>query len=163
MRVRRYGDADREACRALWLELVETHRDLYEDPAVGGDDPAAGFDRHVDEFGTQDLWVADDGGEVLGLAGLVWHGDRAELEPVVVSERARGGGIGSALVDAAVSESRARRARYVFVQPTARNTAGIAFFHGRGFDVLAYVQLQLDLAERTRRPGERIAGLTFDV
>jgi hypothetical protein len=29
--------------------------------------------------------------------------------------------------------------------------------------VLTYVQLQLDLAERTRRRGERIAGLTFDV
>jgi len=51
----------------------------------------------------------------------------------------------------------------IFVRPTARNRDAIAFFHELGFDVLGYVQLQIDLAPRDRRGGEGIAGRDFRV
>ena len=37
--VRGYAPADYAACRMLWAELTEHHRRIYEDPAIGGDDP----------------------------------------------------------------------------------------------------------------------------
>lgn len=42
--VRDYSEGDYAACRSLWAELTEYHRHIYEDPAVGGTDPGAGFD-----------------------------------------------------------------------------------------------------------------------
>jgi GNAT superfamily N-acetyltransferase len=161
VRVRKYVPADREACRALWHELVETHRQLYEDETIGGADPGAGFDRHVGEFGTEGICIAEAAGTILGLAGVVWHGDRAELEPVVVASHARVRGAGRALVNAVLADARSRGATRVFVRPAARNRGAIEFFHRMGFDVLANVQLQLELTERARPPGETIAGLPF--
>jgi GNAT superfamily N-acetyltransferase len=160
VRVRKYVDGDREQCRALWRELVQTHRQLYDDPTIGGDDPEAGFDRHVDEFGADNVFVADNAG-VVGLAGIVWHGKHAELEPIVVASGSRSRGVGRALAEAVISAARARGARRVFVRPTARNKDALAFFHRIGFDGLAYVQLQLDFDDRPRNGRETIAGLTF--
>jgi hypothetical protein len=42
--VRDYADGDYDACRSLWAELTEYHRDIYGDPSIGGDDPGAAFD-----------------------------------------------------------------------------------------------------------------------
>jgi hypothetical protein len=62
-----------------------------------------------------------------------------------------------------VQEARDTGAVHVFVRPTARNREAIAFFHSVGFDVLGHVQLQVDLEERKRHAGERIAGRYFRV
>ncbi|MBI4300887.1 MAG: hypothetical protein HY677_07095, partial [Chloroflexi bacterium] len=37
--IREYRTADFEACRSLWGELTRHHREIYEDPTIGGDDP----------------------------------------------------------------------------------------------------------------------------
>ena len=42
--IRPYGPSDLEACRDLYTQLVEHHREIYDDPSIGGDDPGAGFD-----------------------------------------------------------------------------------------------------------------------
>ena len=42
--VRAYADADYAACRVLWAELTSHHREIYEDPTIGGADPGAGVD-----------------------------------------------------------------------------------------------------------------------
>jgi len=71
--------------------------------------------------------------------------------------------VGRALAERIIEEAKAGEALRVFVRPTARNRDAIAFFHELGFDVLGYVQLQLELEPRDRRPGERIAGRAFKV
>jgi hypothetical protein len=84
-RIRPYQPGDLESCRALWVELTEWHRHIYQSPAIGGDEPGLQFDEHLDRVGAEHLWVAEVDGRVVGLAGLI-PGDRAaELEPVVVS------------------------------------------------------------------------------
>ena len=97
--IRPYRASDLEACRELWVELTEQHREIYDAPEIGGEDPGAGFDKQLALAGPDQLWVADEAGHVVGLAGLQ-PGDEGglEIEPVVVAGTHRGRGIGSRLV-----------------------------------------------------------------
>jgi len=112
---------------------------------------------------TGSSFVAEEEGRIVGYAGLLWHGRKAELEPIVVAPAARGRGVGRALAERVVAEAKARDAVRVFVRPVGRNRDAIAFFHELGFDTLGYVHLQIDLEPRDRRPGERIADREFKV
>jgi GNAT superfamily N-acetyltransferase len=159
--VRVYRPGDLDACRALWAELTETHRELYDDPTIGGDDPGRQFDAHLAATGSDRIWVAEAAGQVIGLAGLLLEGDRAELEPVVVTRSHRGAGVGRLLAAAVIEAARGAGARRLAVRPTGRNAAAIRFLHGIGFDVLGRVELQIELVDRPRRRRERIADRDF--
>jgi len=105
--IRPYQPTDIEACRALWAELTQAHRDLYEDQTIGGENPDAGFDRHLANPQLAALWVAEAGGQVVGVTGLLVQGKEAEIEPLVVAAGHRAHGIGRRLLDQAMSEARA--------------------------------------------------------
>ena len=150
--MRDYRPADLDACRALFEQLLQTHRDYYPDAEIAGEFTPEGS-----------IYVVEDDGRIVGYAGLLWHGKRAELEPIVVAREARGQGAGRALAEHVIEQARADGAIRVFVGPVGRNQDAMRFFHQLGFDVLGYVQLQIDLEPRDRRPGEQIAGRQFKV
>src|SRR6266852_8310792 len=84
--IRPYEDRDRKACRALWRELTQVHRDLYDTQAIGGDgDPGDFFDEHLERVGPERVWVAEEAGAVVGFAVLIVDGNAGELEPIVVA------------------------------------------------------------------------------
>jgi N-acetylglutamate synthase-like GNAT family acetyltransferase len=115
------------------------NRALYPEADIGG------------EFGLEGrTFVADEQGEVLGYASLRWHGRRAELEPIVVARASRERGVGRTLVQRVVQEARDGGAVRIFVRPAARNREAIMFFHSVGFDVLGYIELQIDFEPRER-------------
>jgi len=157
--VRAFRESDREACRALWVELTEWHRDIYAAPEIGGDDPGAAFDEHLERVGPDHVWVAEDEGRLVGLSGLMPGDEDLELEPVVVSAGHRRRGVGRALVQAVLA---AAGERSVVVRPVGRNAEAIRFFHALGFDILSRVELLRHPGERWRG-GERIAGRDFRV
>jgi GNAT superfamily N-acetyltransferase len=162
--VREYEERDRDACRGLWAQLTQWHRDLYDDQSIGGEDLEGWFDRYLEERRPVAVWVADLGERVVGFTGALplENGVRYELEPIVVDAQFRGRGIGSALAHAVVERARADGMRGVEVKPAARNSEAIRFFHAHGFDVLGQLELVLDLAKPERwRPGERLAGRDF--
>jgi N-acetylglutamate synthase-like GNAT family acetyltransferase len=164
--IRSYGPEDLDACRRLWEELTEWHRAIYESPTIGGDDPGRQFDEHLERVGPENVWVAELDGDVVGLAGLVRGEATAELEPVVVAERARGHGIGRSLAESVVAHARENGVRQITVRPVARNAEAIRFFHRLGFDVLGQVELVLDLVVREPevwRAGERMSEREFRV
>jgi hypothetical protein len=69
--VRGYAPADYAACRMLWAELTEHHRRIYEDPAIGGDDPGGAFDGYLElpELRpSRSAWVRLPDGEVVDAA-----------------------------------------------------------------------------------------------
>jgi N-acetylglutamate synthase-like GNAT family acetyltransferase len=161
--VRGYEARDLDACRGLWEELTQWHRDIFDAPEIGGSHPGRAFDEHLAEIGAENIWVAEVDGNVVGLAGLISDPD-FELEPIVVGEDHRKHGVGRLLASTVLGAARERGARSVQVRPVGRNVEAIRFFHQLGFDILAHVQLQLDLAERDRDPwvpGERLADRDF--
>jgi len=103
---RKYQDKDKEQCRALWRELTEWHREIYEDSNIGGEHPEHYFDKHLTEVGPDRLWVAVSDSKVVGLVGLMLTGEETEIEPLIVSKPYRRKGIGTKLLETVVSEGR---------------------------------------------------------
>jgi GNAT superfamily N-acetyltransferase len=162
--VRGYRDSDYPECRSLWVELTEHHRHIYGDPTIGGDDPGGGFDRYLEAPERVGSWVAVIDESVIGMTGLFDHGESGEVEPVVVTERVRGVGVGQLLLQRAVEEATRRGHRYLAIRPVARNTSAIGRFHAAGFRTLGgHVDMTMDLTERAHgwRHGARLHGLDF--
>jgi len=163
--IRQYRPADLDACRALWAELTERHRQLYADPSIGGEAPGLYFDRHLETAGPERLWVAESRLEVVGLTGLLSAGPDGEVEPVIVSEGWRGHGIGQALVARVIEEARRLGLRYLSVRPVARNAEAVTFFHRAGFRALGQIDLTMAVAPNspvTWQPGAVLHGLQFN-
>jgi GNAT superfamily N-acetyltransferase len=163
--IREYAGGDYQAGRSLWAELTEYHRGIYGDPSIGGADPGAAFDEYLAMPERAGSWVAELGGRVAGLTGLLDRGPSAEVEPVVVTAAARGRGIGRALISLMAEEARARGYEYLAIRPVARNVAAVRRFHAAGFRTLGgHVDLTMDLGSRRHewQHGASLHGLDFD-
>jgi GNAT superfamily N-acetyltransferase len=157
--IRPYRPADHRACRQLWAELAEAHREIYDDPTLGGADPGAGFEEFLTRLDLSGVWVAEHPVEgVVGLAGLVLgaadvggglsrHGSGpiGEVEPVVVDARLRGRGIGRALLEYIAVQARHRGMRRLSISPASRNVEAIRCLHAAGYDILETLTLTLPL------------------
>lgn len=141
MEIRPYRPADLEACRELWRELTQHHRDIYDDQSIGGADPGGHFDEYLAHPKFAGAWVAEEAGAVVGLTGLLGDGAEMEIEPVVVSAARRAQGIGRRLLERMLDEARARGARSVSIRPVARNASAIRHFHEAGFRTLGHIEM----------------------
>jgi hypothetical protein len=56
--IRNNGAEDLAACRALWVELTEWHRQIFGAPQIGGIDPGGKFDEHLARVGSEVIWLA---------------------------------------------------------------------------------------------------------
>ncbi|MFC7547100.1 GNAT family N-acetyltransferase [Plantactinospora sp. GCM10030261] len=160
--VRPYRPTDHQAGRRLWTELVDQHGSLY--PGPGGSEPGTGFEEYLTRLDLSGVWVADHPEYgVVGLVGLIMDGRAGRVEPVVVDARLRGNGLGRALLDHVAGEARRRGLRELRVTPESRNVDALRCLHAAGFDVLAAVQLSLDLTDRPvdRADGIDLHGLRF--
>lgn len=81
---------------------------------------------HLETF-----WVLDNGGPVVGLAGLEIYPPSALLRSVVVDESLRGRGLGDMLTRTALAEARGRGVRNVYLFTMDR----APFFARHGFEV----------------------------
>jgi GNAT superfamily N-acetyltransferase len=64
-----------------------------------------------DKMAAWTVWVAELGGRLAGMAALSLDGEEAELEEFFVEPELQGRGVGRALIDAFLTEARARGAR----------------------------------------------------
>src|SRR5687768_4750627 len=87
--------------------------------------PLEGVDEHFASF-----FVADEGGKIVGAAGIEWYGKDALLRSVVVASDAKGIGVGSLLTRRALDEARVHGARAVYLLTTTAE----AFFPRFGFE-----------------------------
>jgi ribosomal protein S18 acetylase RimI-like enzyme len=162
--IRQYHPSDLEECRTLWVELTQRHRELYNDPTIGGDTPGFYFDKHLARVGPEWLWVAEHEGEVVGLVGLIVDDREAEVEPIVVAATHRDKGIGRDLLNRMVEEAKKLGVRYLSVKPVARNAEAISFYYGFGFQTLGEIEMFMDLGAPmpgTWKPGPELFGHSF--
>jgi GNAT superfamily N-acetyltransferase len=162
--IREYAPDDLERCRELWRALVDRHREIYDDPTIGGADPGLELDEHLRHPRLSKLSVAESDGRIIGLCGLLVDGKESELEPIVVDPDHRNRGVGALLAAAAISESRRRGFKYINVQPVGRNLEAIRFFHREGFQILGHLALSLQLDGNASPVWKQteVHGLTFE-
>ncbi len=162
--IRPYRASDLERCRALWVELTQRHRNIYDDPNIGGDAPGLYFDKHLAQVGPERVWVAECD-EVVGLVSLIVEGKEAKVEPIVVAATHRGQGIGQALIERMVKEAKELEMSYLNVKPVARNVEAIAFYHAAGLNILGNIEMFMDLrspASTGWKSGVELFGRTFE-
>ncbi len=160
--IRKYRPSDREACRSLWRELTEWHREIYQDPNIGGEHSEDHFDKHLAEVGPDRLWVAVQDSKVIGLVGLMAKGKEAEIEPLIVSKSFRYKGIGKQLTRKVISEARSLGVRFLNVKPVARNIQAIRFFYKQGFKNLGEIELFLDFSKYAWKSGPELFECKFN-
>ncbi len=163
--IREHEDADLAQCRTLWAEMVQQHRDIYDDPSIGGEEPGLEFDQHLEKVGPDRIWLAEVAKEVAGLTSLILDGGQAEVEPLIVSAAHRGRGVGRRLLTHAVNQAGKLGVLCLTVKPVARNEATIAFFHECGFRTLGHIQLFKWLGPTVPgqwKPGPELFGKPFD-
>jgi GNAT superfamily N-acetyltransferase len=163
--IRQYQRNDLDRCRELWRSLTQRHRDIYDDPTLGGSDPGVEFDEYLTHPQLHRLWIAQLAHQVLGFCGLLVRGEECELEPIVVDPTHRSRGIGALLAQQAIAESRHLGMKYVNVRPVARNLEAIRFFHREGFRLLGRFELSIALEGASPFGSTRTTkmhGLTFE-
>ena len=149
--IREYRTADYDAGRGLWVQLTEQHRQIYNDPSIGGDDPGSGLDDYLSNPNRRISWVAEIEGLVTGMTGLIVHGDEAEVEPIIVARQLRSGGIGHALISRTISEAKNLGIRFLSAQPVVRNVTAVSFFINNGFNIAGHIDLFQDLQPKRGR------------
>jgi len=165
MKIRPYKSSDLERSRALWAEMVEHHREIYDDPTISGDEPGLEFDAHLERVGPDRVWLAVTEEETIGLVSLIVNGEEAEVDPLIVSSAHRGRGVGRELVDRAVEEARKLGVLCLCVKPAARNVEAVTFYHDSGFRTLGHLYLfqWLGVSEPGQwKKGPEIFSKTFD-
>ena len=160
--IRQYNPSDLEECRQLWEELTIRHREIYDDPSIGGDNPGIYFDEHLSQVGPERIWVAEYDGGIVGFTGLIVNEEEAEVEPLIVASRQRGKGIGGALLSHIIEEGKKLGVRYLNVRPVARNDKALQFFYNHGFQILGHIQLFMDFEKAdTWKSGITLLGCSF--
>ena len=168
--VRGYRPTDHGPCRQLWAELTAEHRARYPGPqpglepaltgepsAVDPSDPGAGFEEYLTRLDLSGMWVAqhaDDG--VVAFAGLILRGRTGAVEPVVVTARRRGQGIGRALLQHVADQARRRGLRELSISPALRNAEALHCLYRAGYDTASTVTLTLDLTGRQQRNADNL-------
>jgi GNAT superfamily N-acetyltransferase len=165
MEIRRYIPKDLEQCRSLWTEMVQHHREIYNDPSIGGDNPGIEFDQHLDLVGPENIWVVETDGKIVGLTALIRKDQEVEIEPIIVASSHRAKGIGQALLRHAVEEAKKMGVLCLSVKPVARNKDAIFFFYDSGFKTLGHIQMFMwigDSEPDAWKPGPELFGKSFD-
>ena len=93
------------------------------------------------------LWIAEIEGEIIGFTSLIIKDQEAEIEPVIVSHKHRGKGIGERLVKYTIEEARKLKILCLSVKPVARNKEAISFFYDCGFRTIGHIQQFIWLGE----------------
>lgn len=163
--IRSYFPSNLEACRSLWAELVQRHRDLYHDPTIGGENPGLAFDQHLAKVGSERIWVAESAGTVVGFTSLIVSEQMAEVEPLIVTAGQRGQGIGRALLEHAIGEAQRLGIQYLSARPVARNYAAISLVYHAGLRSLGQIEMFMVLdpaAPGEWKPGLELFGFSFE-
>ncbi len=142
IRVRRatpsHAAAIRDIAHAAW---VETYRDLLRDETIEWFvERAYSEERVALRIERHETWVAEIDGRVAAFAETAVEADRITLVAIYASPGMRGGGLGSALLDAITT---AHPDLPIAADVLAGNRKGETFYEARGFEPRETLEEQL--------------------
>lgn len=146
--------AVREATAANIPAMIGLLGHLFAQEAEFAPDEAAqrrGLEMIMSNPGAGCLLVAEDGGQVIGMVGLLYTvstalGARvALLEDMVVAPEARNSGAGRALLDAAIARAKADGCRRITLLTDDDNEAAQRFYKRAGFSASDMLPMRLML------------------
>lgn len=126
MRIRNMNLADYDGVYDLWIHTPGMGLNDVDDAREG---IASYLRRNPDT-----CFVAEDGGEIVGVILSGHDGRRGFIHHTAVKVSARGQGIGGALVDRALAALKAEGITKVAMVVFQRNEIGNRFWEGRGFE-----------------------------
>ncbi len=165
VRIRNYKESDIALCQKMWIELTEYHQEIYDDPSIGGENLAQGFKDHLEQYGGESFWVAEEDEIIIGLIGLIVRGEAAEVEPIIIKSSHRNKGIGKKLLRFIINHAIEKEIKYLSIKPVARNKLAIKIFHEMGFNTIGHVELFMNLKEKESKKwktGIKIHDISFD-
>jgi len=112
--------------------------------------------------GAEQIWVAVDQSKVIGLVGMILRGAEAEVEPLIVTKSYRDRGVGKRLLETVIQNAQRNRVRLLTVKPVARNIETMKFLHRQGFKNVGFIELFMDLSNRTWQSGLAIFDCEFN-
>ena len=77
--------------------------------------------------------LAEDGGEIIGYAGITLASDSADIDNVAVAEPFRSSGVGTALVEKLVEVAKGRGVKKVFLEVRVSNSVAMELYIKCGF------------------------------
>jgi N-acetylglutamate synthase-like GNAT family acetyltransferase len=100
-------------------------------------------------------FIAEDGGDVVGVVTYEMRNDDCEVTSLNSLRREQG--IGGALMEAVIAEAKAQGCRRVWLLTTNDNLLGLKFYQKRGFRLAALYPGAIDTA-RALKPGISLVG-----
>ena len=108
--------------------VAALERDLFDDAWS-----AEMFWDELAQTGTRTYLVAEDGGGIVGYAGLAEMGDEAYVQTIAVVPDRRRTGVGTALLTALLDDAKRRGLPRVSLEVRVDNAAAIALYERFGF------------------------------
>lgn len=121
------------------VRLLGEFRDFLGSPEPSDDQLRSSVERLLEDADTEYLLAAEDGGEPAGICQVrfrygVWlTAEDSCLEDLFVSERARRGGLGRALVEASLELAAGRGCRRIELDTNESNARALALYESLGF------------------------------
>ena len=133
------------------LPLIAAYQRFYEAEDIDEDRNRAFFRRFLAPSEVGMLLGAREGGEIVGYACLYWHFSSTQavetvlMNDLFVTERARGRGVGRALIEAGATVARERGAAQLQWATAPSNIAAQRLYDSTGAERSEWVEYELEL------------------
>ena len=148
-RFRDMNENDVEECVRLYRQMVDHHREIYQDDTIPyADDTLRTKLKRTDQNYIK--IVAEENRRIVGLLTVEIKGRTCVLDEILVAKDKRGKGIGTVFADYAKKTGRERGCTELQVSFAARNVRALNFYHKMGLNCLGMIQLFMPLTEKGR-------------
>ena len=149
-KLREFSAADLEECVSLYRQMVDHHREVYEDNTIPYDDEylRKKLQRTDDNY---IKIVAEKDKHIVGLLTIDIKGRTCELDEILVEKDMRGKRIGTALTEYLKKTALERGCTEIQVSFAARNLKALSFYYRKiGLNCLGMIQIFMPLTEKER-------------
>jgi ribosomal protein S18 acetylase RimI-like enzyme len=142
--LRKFREKDLDECLQLGRQMVDYHRQIYEDDSIPYDDKK--LREKLKRTGEKYVkMVAEEENKIVGLLILEIKGRSCEIDYIIVDKDRRGKGIGKALMNYA--KETALKCVEIILRFAARNIEAFRFYHNNGLNCLGMVEVFMPLTE----------------